>query len=61
MTLRWSAFIARYGKAQQNVFNKSNRMDFSGHEFLGGKWLKKIFERYMPLNHKMKFVQKWLS
>jgi CRISPR/Cas system-associated endonuclease Cas3-HD len=29
------------GKAQQNVFNKKNRMDFSGHEFLGGKMVKK--------------------
>src|SRR5690606_11552771 len=35
---------------------------FHGHEFLGGKMVKRIFQRlHMPLNHKMRFVQKMVT
>jgi tRNA nucleotidyltransferase (CCA-adding enzyme) len=37
--LRWSALLHDIGKAPTNVSIKT-RMDFSGHEFLGGKMAK---------------------
>ena len=57
--LRWAALLHDVGKAPTKKFTAGQGWSFHGHEFLGSKMVKQLFQRLkLPLGPEMRYVQK---